>query len=257
VLKSSLNVVLPADAAQVIFRSTWLELPAGRNELVFRLKATPPAKGAITLTAEDGAGGSVARSFELLDLPRDGTRLALTGVASPIKLSITAVKGETPEPSEVDLSDLWLLGEQTITELCKEPSRSFNRSVLYMFNREGFREPNDLGPRPKGVRRIAVIGDSITMGEGVHERDTFCRRLETMINAHVSTAQTGKAFEVVNLGVRGFNTAQEVDAKKVCRCSTPRTCPTRWMLERQRRRFWQRSARRPGGRILEVSKQNQ
>ena len=58
----------------------------------------------------------------------------------------------------------------------------------------------DREPQPKrpGVRRIAVLGDSFTEGEGVVERDTYPRVLERALNA------TGAGrWEVLNFGRRG------------------------------------------------------
>jgi hypothetical protein len=45
--------------------------------------------------------------------------------------------------------------------------------VRYDVNADGFRGPRDARPKPAGTLRIAVIGDSVTLGYGVNEADTF------------------------------------------------------------------------------------
>jgi len=52
-------------------------------------------------------------------------------------------------------------------------------------------------PRTPGVRRVAVLGDSFTEGQGVKDEDTYPRVLEAALNA------AGKGWEVLNYGRRG------------------------------------------------------
>ena len=56
------------------------------------------------------------------------------------------------------------------------------------------REPS---PRTPGVRRVAVLGDSFTEGQGVKEEDSYPRLLEGALDAK------GGAWEVLNFGRRG------------------------------------------------------
>jgi hypothetical protein len=51
-----------------------------------------------------------------------------------------------------------------------------------------------LCPKPKGVFRILVFGDSFTFGEGVSDEETYAARLEERL----------PGAEVVNLGVHGY-----------------------------------------------------
>ena len=55
----------------------------------------------------------------------------------------------------------------------------------------------ELGPKRPGVRRVMVLGDSFTEGQGVKEGDTYPRRLEALLNA----SGTGE-WEVRNCGRR-------------------------------------------------------
>jgi lysophospholipase L1-like esterase len=71
-------------------------------------------------------------------------------------------------------------------------------------NSQGLRNPEVAPRREPGVRRVLVLGDSLTFGWGVEERETFPRVLERMLN------ESGRQFEVINAGVGNYNTAQEV-----------------------------------------------
>jgi hypothetical protein len=71
-------------------------------------------------------------------------------------------------------------------------------------NAFGFRGPQiDEQARP-GVARIAFVGDSIALGWGVAEQDTFVHRtLDTL-------ARDGRKVDGFNLGVGNYNTTQEL-----------------------------------------------
>lgn len=69
-------------------------------------------------------------------------------------------------------------------------------------NALGFRNP-ETGPKRNGTYRIAVLGDSFTLGWGVDEQDTYVRRLENSLRA-----QCGGHVEVLNFGIGNYNTKQ-------------------------------------------------
>ena len=71
-------------------------------------------------------------------------------------------------------------------------------------NSHGLRDREFAFERTPGVRRILLIGDSLTLGWGVEAEDTFAKRLERLF------AADGKQVEVVNTGVGNWNTVQEV-----------------------------------------------
>lgn len=67
-----------------------------------------------------------------------------------------------------------------------------------------FRERNFNPIKPEGVYRIAVIGDSITYGQGVLESDRFTNLLEARLN-------NGKEnYQVLNFGRRGAETVHHL-----------------------------------------------
>ncbi len=71
-------------------------------------------------------------------------------------------------------------------------------------NSQGFRGTKEYSvPKPQGVYRIIVLGDSVTLGHGVEDEETFSSRLEQQLSHHRPT-------EVINMGVSGFGTAEEL-----------------------------------------------
>ena len=73
-------------------------------------------------------------------------------------------------------------------------------------NADGMRDRAFQIPKPPGVFRVAVLGDSIVFGWGVGDEENFPKLLERYLNA---AAQPGARFEVLNFGVPGYNTAME------------------------------------------------
>jgi lysophospholipase L1-like esterase len=71
-------------------------------------------------------------------------------------------------------------------------------------NSHGFRDRDYPVEKPRGVRRIAVIGDSIAFGNHMAASDTFPEQLEALF------AQRGRPVEVLNLAVPGYDTQNEV-----------------------------------------------
>lgn len=80
-------------------------------------------------------------------------------------------------------------------------------SVSAEVNNLGLRGPDVVEEKPAGTRRILILGDSFTFGVGVREEDTFARRLESDLNRD---APQGERIEVINAGVQGYNTRDEV-----------------------------------------------
>lgn len=60
--------------------------------------------------------------------------------------------------------------------------------------------------KPDGSFRIVVVGDSFTFAGKVHYDDNFAKRLERMLELN----QTHRPVEVLNWGVPGYSTEQEV-----------------------------------------------
>jgi len=82
-------------------------------------------------------------------------------------------------------------------------SRTYD-DIEYTFNEIGLRD-SAVGPTAPDELRILVLGDSVTMGWGVAEEATYCRRLEGAL-----AARLGRRVRVINSGVGGYNTVQEL-----------------------------------------------
>ena len=88
------------------------------------------------------------------------------------------------------------------------PGSAVRAEVEYRVNAQGLRGRETTVEKPKGLRRVAVLGDSIAFGYWVAERDGFPSQLEAMLNA---TGAPGHV-EVLNFGVPGYNLDQEIEA---------------------------------------------
>jgi hypothetical protein len=108
----------------------------------------------------------------------------------------------------VELSDIILrsLPEGETIEPILPPKRYF---VDYRFNALGCRGRDYSIPRSSNTVRIVLLGDSYTMGVGVHEEDTFGYQLERLLNEESMTQNSGNIYEVINCGVSGFGTREE------------------------------------------------
>ena len=62
--------------------------------------------------------------------------------------------------------------------------------------------------KPSGVIRIALLGDSISMGGGIRPNETLCARLERGLNAR---AEAGVRYEVMNFAVAGYTAAMQLE----------------------------------------------
>ena len=69
------------------------------------------------------------------------------------------------------------------------PGSAVRAEVDYRVNAEGLRGAETTVEKPAGVRRVAVLGDSIAFGYWVAEGDGFPRQLEAMLNE--AAARTG------------------------------------------------------------------
>ena len=84
-----------------------------------------------------------------------------------------------------------------------------DNGVEYSINSLGLRGPEIAADKPAGTFRILGVGDSITFGIGVRDNETYLRKIESALNAQY---RLHPPFEVLNSGVQGYNTYDEVVA---------------------------------------------
>lgn len=75
-----------------------------------------------------------------------------------------------------------------------------------LINSAGFRDREFDRERFPDTVRIAALGDSVTFGYGVPLEDSFPKVLERILN------ETRPGHEVLNFGVGGYNTSQEIES---------------------------------------------
>ncbi len=71
-------------------------------------------------------------------------------------------------------------------------------------NADGFRD-DPFGPKEPGVFRVAALGDSFGFGHNVLAEESYPERLEALLT------NDARRVEVLNLGVPGYNTLQELE----------------------------------------------
>jgi lysophospholipase L1-like esterase len=110
--------------------------------------------------------------------------------------------GATPA---VEIADVALVREATGEALPPRVEPPF--VVRFAFNQRGCRGPDYSASPEDGTTRLLALGDSYTLGTGVHEADAFPSQLQTVLNERGSAG--GDRYEVINCGVGGYDTRQE------------------------------------------------
>ena len=115
----------------------------------------------------------------------------------------------------------WVLGAAQVLEISPEVHRGHPRrgyqpragfdgitkfGVRVHINSAGLRSPEIAVPKPTGVKRVLVLGDSVAFGWGVPVEQIFSRRLENALQQELACP-----VEVVNAGVTGYATVDEAD----------------------------------------------
>jgi lysophospholipase L1-like esterase len=73
-------------------------------------------------------------------------------------------------------------------------------------SRQGVRDDREYGDKAPNEHRIAVLGDSIVLSVQVPLEQTFCRQLETRLNARGGAV----TYRVINAGVQGYGPVEDV-----------------------------------------------
>ena len=89
-------------------------------------------------------------------------------------------------------------------ELSPNRQKKYER-VWVRTNNFGMRDTEPVSLEDDSVFRIAVLGDSFTFGFRVEGDETYASVLEARLNE----GKSGKRFDVLNMGVSGYNTRDE------------------------------------------------
>ena len=131
------------------------------------------------------------------------------GLEPPARGNITPVPREITQPSTVPDLPYVLLPDAEVKHAFPSNPRGYfdaDGTLTYRTNSLGFRSPETTRERPDGVFRILGVGDSFTFGTGVRQEHTFLARLDERL----AQADGPERYEVLNLGVMGYNTPQEM-----------------------------------------------
>jgi len=134
---------------------------------------------------------------------------AVAGVVVALGLLEIAVRVTVPPSATQILRGLHRATPEHpwLYELEPDTERRTPSGVRYATNHEGFRDRAWPRVKPADAFRIAVIGDSVTFGYGVALEQTFAKRLEERLRSDAA----GPPFEVMNLGVSGYNPYTEAE----------------------------------------------
>jgi lysophospholipase L1-like esterase len=83
-------------------------------------------------------------------------------------------------------------------------------TTVIKINSDGFRDVEYTIEKPPNTIRIIALGDSFTFGWGVNLSDTYVKLLEKKLNEINTTIN----FQVMNFGVPGYNTLEEIELLK-------------------------------------------
>lgn len=84
----------------------------------------------------------------------------------------------------------------------------FKRNIISPINSDGFVERYNYSVnKEENTYRIISLGDSFTEGMWVNITDNYSEQLEDLLNNYSRNCTTYKKFEVINLGVAGYDIA--------------------------------------------------
>jgi hypothetical protein len=128
---------------------------------------------------------------------------ALLGALLLLELALRAAGYSAPELYQLDPQLGWSLRAN------KHGSRTYAGDRGYaIINAAGFRDRDRTLDKPDPVYRIAVLGDEYSEAAPVALRDTWWWQLEPKLQ--YCGFRPGKLVEVLNFGVAGYSTAQEL-----------------------------------------------
>ena len=99
--------------------------------------------------------------------------------------------------------------EGTLRLLAPDSPRGTTYGKPVSFNREGFRDREISVPKPGGVYRVVLLGDSFSWGVGLDLAETVPKVLERRLDAMTPPVLKNHRLEVINAAALGYNTVEE------------------------------------------------
>jgi hypothetical protein len=131
--------------------------------------------------------------------------LALASLAFALGIAELAVRALDVGPEfQVVFLEIFQLADDPALEYELRPGAPDGE---HRISAAGLRDRDYAAVPPPGTFRIAVIGDSLTFGHRLPREASYPKRLETLLAGPVPGAPH---FEVINLGVTGYNIGQSV-----------------------------------------------
>jgi lysophospholipase L1-like esterase len=147
--------------------------------------------------------------FLSLGVPRLVFKMALGAFATVLALGLCELGARIVLPAPPDPTREPQIVQQFDPEIrytLVPAQRGWIDDGFVTINSRGFRGRETRTPKPSGLYRVVTIGDSLTLGWGVNDDETFSAQLERLLQTHVPN----RPIDVVNLGVSGYDTRQEV-----------------------------------------------
>ena len=153
---------------------------------------------------------SLAKSSWYLKLRQSKTGILVSGVSLLVSIGVVELALRLVDP--LGISYYELAGNYVRDKLADEylifrhkPSwQTRYGDVLVTYNERGLRDRPIL-PKGENEYRVLALGDSVTFGWGVDQDKTFAARLESLLQGRLH-----RPVRVINSGVGGYNTVQEV-----------------------------------------------
>jgi len=127
----------------------------------------------------------------------------LLGLAEAATRALGLVPPHTPQP-ELAIT-LYYEDPNGLVQMRPGARYYTNGDVPMIISADGLRDRQYERARQPGVPRVAVVGDSFTMGDGVVVEDSYPDQLERLF------ADDGREVEVINFGISATNTLQQLE----------------------------------------------
>jgi HEAT repeat protein/lysophospholipase L1-like esterase len=124
---------------------------------------------------------------------------------------------EKPRPPKPDVADyIWDWDDKMPGGFYVMKSDGVGWPPWEEFNRDGLRDRTRTHEKPEGLRRVAILGDSVTLGAEIRPDEAYPQRLEARFRAE------GRRVEVMNVALWGWSTRQERTAwQRIARAYQP------------------------------------